>query len=367
MNIPAFIITALVTALVFIGIKESKRSANIMVMVKIVILLVVIGVGTFYIKLKNWHPFMPNGFTGVLKGVSAVFYAYIGFDAISTTAEECKNPQRDLPRGMIYSLLICTVIYVVTTLVITGMVNYTEFKNISDPLAYVFNSLNMKGLGFIISISAVIAATSVILVFQLGQPRIWMSMSRDGLLPPAFSRIHPRFKTPAFATIVAGLLVGIPSLFLDSVIVTDLTSIGTLFAFALVCGGILVLPPHAGEKLRYKVPYINGAYYLPVLLALFLVGFHERLFMAVTHIGNEGYEEYLFILFVIVALITTIYTIMKRHSLIPLLGMLCCMYLMVEIPAKSWMVFLIWMGTGLVIYLSYGFRHSKASTAGIKV
>ncbi len=195
-NLPAFVIVILVTILAYIGIKESKKSANAMVGLKLIVLLVVVVVGVFFINTDNWTPFFPNEFGGVLKGVSAVFFAYIGFDAISTTAEECANPQRDLPRGMIYSLIICTVIYIVIALVITGMVNYSEFQGVADPLAYVFDKIGQPKVGYFVSVSAVVAATSVLLVFQIGQPRIWMSMSRDGLLPKAFSRIHPKYSTP---------------------------------------------------------------------------------------------------------------------------------------------------------------------------
>ena len=204
--------------LALVGIKESRTSANFMVGLKLVVLAVVVGIGVFYIDTDNWTPFLPNGFTGVLKGVSAVFFAYIGFDAISTTAEECANPQRDLPRGMIYSLILCTVIYVVVTLVITGMVNYSEFDTVADPLAYVFEKINLQKVGFFVSVSAVVAATSVLLVFQIGQPRIWMSMSRDGLMPKRFGKIHPKFHTPVFATVVTGIIVAIPSLFIESAI-----------------------------------------------------------------------------------------------------------------------------------------------------
>ena len=241
LNTPAFIIVALITVLAYIGIKESKKSTNFMVIFKIIVIVFVIILGFYYVDTKNWDPFLPNGFTGVLAGVSAVFYAYIGFDAISTTAEECKNPQRDLPRGMIYSLVICTVLYILIALVLTGMVNYTELK-VDDPLAFVFDRLGLHKIGYVISISAVVATTSVLLVFQLGQPRIWMSMSRDGLLPKKFSKVHPKFGTPGFATIVTGFFVGIPSLFMSISRMTDLTSIGTLFAFVLVCFGVLVLP-----------------------------------------------------------------------------------------------------------------------------
>lgn len=364
-NLPAFVIVVLVTCLVFIGIKESKRMANGMVMLKIAILILVAAIGIWYIfsegTTSNWTPFLPNGMKGVLAGVSAVFFAYIGFDAISTTAEECKNPQRDLPRGMIYSLILCTVIYVVTTLVITGMVNYSEFENVTDPLAYVFEKINMRLVGFIVSVSAVVAATSVLLVFQLGQPRIWMSMSRDGLLPKRFSNIHPRYRTPSFATFVTGLLVGIPVLVIDDALVTDLTSIGTLFAFVLVCGGVLLLPARPKEAGKFHLPYINGKFIVPALVILLIVGASQRLGAAFRNIGNEGYQEVLFIVFVALALYIAVMSFLRNYSLIPVLGMLCCAYLMIEIPAKSWLVFFLWMGLGLVIYFLYGAKNSKLS------
>lgn len=364
-NLPAFVIVVLVTCLVFIGIKESKRMANGMVMLKIAILILVAAIGIWYIfsegTTSNWTPFLPNGMKGVLAGVSAVFFAYIGFDAISTTAEECKNPQRDLPRGMIYSLILCTVIYVVTTLVITGMVNYSEFANVTDPLAYVFEKINMKAVGFIVSVSAVVAATSVLLVFQLGQPRIWMSMSRDGLLPKRFSNIHPRYRTPSFATFVTGLLVGLPVLVIDDGLVTDLTSIGTLFAFVLVCGGVLLLPARPKEAGKFQLPYINGKFIVPALVILFIIGASKRLGAAFNNIGNEGYQEVLFIVFVALALYIAVMSFLRNYSLIPVLGMLCCAYLMIEIPAKSWLVFFLWMGLGLIIYFLYGAKNSKLS------
>jgi basic amino acid/polyamine antiporter, APA family len=367
-NLPAFIIVGLVTALAYIGMHESKRTANLMVMLKIAVLIFIAIVGFWFIfsegTTSNWVPFFPNGMGGVLKGVSAVFFAYIGFDAISTTAEECANPQRDLPRSMIYSLLICTVIYIVTALVITGMVNYTEFNGVSDPLAYVFEKINMKKVGFIISISAVIAATSVLLVFQLGQPRIWMSMSRDGLLPKRFGRIHTKFKTPAFATIVSGLLVGILVLFVDDRLMTDLTSIGTLFAFVLVSGGVLLLPRIQKQAGKFSIPYINGKWIIPLLFILFLWVFRERLSTALTHINTEGYKELLFLIFILLAGVMTLFTFFRKFSFIPVMGVLCCMYLMIEIPAKSWLVFFGWMAFGLVLYFLYGNRKSKLANEG---
>ncbi|MFZ6014049.1 MAG: amino acid permease [Bacteroidota bacterium] len=359
-NLPAAIIVVLITVLAYIGIRESKKSANFMVGLKLVVLAAIVLIGIFYIDIDNWSPFLPNQFTGVLKGVSAVFFAYIGFDAISTTAEECADPQRDLPRGMIYSLVICTVIYVVVTLVITGMVNYSEFDNVADPLAYVFEKINLSKVGFFISVSAVIAATSVLLVFQLGQPRIWMSMSRDGLLPKRFASIHPKYHTPGFSTIVTGIIVAIPSMFLESALMTDLTSIGTLFAFVLVCGGVLMLPPdNRDRQSRFKLPYINGQFIVPLLLVVFLWSFRERVSGAIIHIDQDSRQEILFLLFVIISIGIAIMTFVRKFSLIPVLGMLCCLYLMIEIPARSWVVFFGWMTFGLVIYFSYGYWRSK--------
>ena len=209
-NLPAFLITIVITWIIYVGIKESRKTTNAMVVLKMAIILLVMVAGCFYVNTDNWTPFLPNGIGGVLTGTSAVFFSYIGFDAISTTAEECKNPQRDLPRAMFYSLIICTVVYVLVALVLTGMTSYTHL-NVGDPLAYVFSSMNSRMANYIaavISISAVIATASVLLVFQLGQPRIWMSMSRDGLLPPIFARIHPKYKTPSFSTILTGVIVG---------------------------------------------------------------------------------------------------------------------------------------------------------------
>ena len=362
-NLPACIIVVLVTLLVYVGIKESKRTANAMVLLKIVMLLVIAAIGFWYIfsnnTMHNWTPFLPNGMGGVLKGVSAVFFAYIGFDAISTTAEECANPKRDLPRGMIYSLIICTIIYITTALVITGMVNYAEFENVTDPLAYVFDRINLNKIGFIISIGAVVAATSVLLVFQLGQPRIWMAMSRDGLLPPIFGKISGKYKTPGFSTLISGVLVGGLVLFIDDKLMTDLTSIGTLFAFVLVSGGVLVLPKIQRESGRFSIPYINSKFIFPLLYVFIVFLFKERTTQAIEHIFTEGYQEILFLIFIMLAGFLAIGCFIKNYSLIPVLGVACCLYLMVEIPAKSWLVFLGWMSFGLLIYFSYGNKNSK--------
>jgi basic amino acid/polyamine antiporter, APA family len=357
-NLPAFVIVILITSLVYIGIQESKRVANGMVVFKLIVLLLVIIVGCFYVNTDNWVPFSPNGFKGIMAGVSSVFFAYIGFDAISTTAEECENPQRDMPKAMIYSLLICTVLYILTVLVLTGMVNYTEFKGVSDPLAYVFEKTNLKTLNYIISLSAVVATTGVLLVFQLGQPRIWMGMSRDGLLPKQFANIHPKYQTPAFATIVTGFIVAIPSLFMDDVLVTDLSSIGTLFAFVLVSGGVLMLPKDNNPNKKFKMPQIDATFILPFLTTMFISYFRNDIFKIINNLGNVDYKDYLFLVFVILAIIITIYTILKKWNLIPVLGVLCCLYLMIEIPVKSWAVFFGWMLLGLSVYFGYSFKRS---------
>jgi len=363
LNLPAFIITALVTWLAYIGIKESKQSANFMVLFKIGVIIFIIIVGAFFVDTNNWTPFLPNRFEGVLKGVSAVFYAYIGFDAISTTAEECRNPQRDLPRSMIYSLLICTVLYIAIALILTGIENYASFKNVSDPLAFVFEK-RAPWVEKIVSVSAVVATTSVLLVFQIGQPRIWMSMSRDGLLPKVFQKIHPRYKTPSFSTLLTGVIVGLGALFLESSLMTDLTSIGTLFAFILVCGGLLILPPVAKEAGKFRIPYLNGRYIIPILLVVFTYLFRERVVQSFSNIGNEGYQEVLFLLFLVIATIITIKTIVKKYSFIPVMGVLSCLYLLIEIPAISWLWFFVWMAIGLTIYFLYGYRNSNLAKPG---
>jgi amino acid transporter len=334
-----------------------------MVIFKICVIIFVIVFGFFYVDAKNWDPFLPNGFGGVLAGVSAVFYAYIGFDAISTTAEECRDPQRDLPRGMIYSLLICTVLYILIALVLTGMVHYSELK-VDDPLAYVFEKLHLQKIGYLISVSAVVATTSVLLVFQLGQPRIWMSMSRDGLLPRKFSTVHPRFHTPSFATIITGLLVGIPSLFVSSSTMTDLTSIGTLFAFVLVCFGVLVLPRMAASSGRkgFRLPYLNGQFILPLIIIISTYLFRQRILDAVSHLGTESYQEILFLVFMLIAWITGVLSFLRKYSVIPVIGALCCLYLMIEIPAISWLWFFVWMAIGLTVYFLYGRSRSRLAS-----
>ncbi|MFY7827905.1 MAG: amino acid permease [Flectobacillus sp.] len=355
-DLPAGVITILVTGLVYIGIKESRTASNALVVLKLLVIFLVIILGAFYVKPDNWSPFAPNGVQGVLGGVASVFFAFIGFDSISTTAEECRNPQRDLPRAMIYCLIICTVLYVAITLVLTGMVNYTELK-VDDPLAYVFQKIGFDFVAGVISVSAVVAITSALLVYQMGQPRIWMSMSRDGLLWKKFSEIHPKFKTPGFATIMTGLVVAIPSLFMDMGFFVDLTSVGTFFAFILVCGGILYLDYQGLSKdAKFKVPYINGKY---VVITLFVIAFVYAISQGtfVEHLS----EKPLLVVFWIVWLALGVMAFKLNFSLLPVLGILTNLYLMTELGVTNWAIFIIWLIIGLVIYFGYGYRHSKLS------
>ena len=357
MDLPALCIVALITAVVFVGIKESRSMSNIMVGIKLAVIFLVIVLGAYYLHPENWKPFTPNGVGGILKGVSAVFFAYIGFDAISTTAEECKDPQRDLPRGMIYSLIICTVLYVILALVLTGMVKYTQL-NVGDPLALVFEARGLGWIAGIVSVSAVIATASVLLVFQMGQPRIWMSMSRDGLLPKIFSRIHPVYKTPSFSTVLTGVLVAVPALFLNLDVVLALTSIGTLFAFVLVCSGILVLQnmPDRPES-KFRVPYVNGKWIVPTLLVVSLVlisVYYPQHFSQIFSL--EGFPM---VLFWIVILIVSVLTFLRNFSLIPVLGLSSCLYLMAQEHHSNWLRFLIWLGVGLIIYFAYSRKNSR--------
>ncbi|HEY6899915.1 MAG TPA: amino acid permease [Puia sp.] len=357
-NLPAFIIVCIIAVITYIGITESKKTTNAMVIFKISVVILVIILGGFFVKTSNWHPFMPKGIKGVLKGVSAVFYAYIGFDAISTTAEECNDAQRDLPKGMLYSLIICTILYILIALVLTGMVHYSEL-NVPDPLAFVFDRVDQRWISYFVSASAVVATTSVLLVFQLGQPRIWMSMSRDRLLPKAFSKIHHKYKTPWFSTIITGIIVAVPSLFMGSGLMTQLTSIGTLFAFVLVSGGVLLLPKIEGNtRGKFHIPYINGRWIMIVLYAAFLWLFRERLGNILSHLSTSGLQEVLFLVFTLLTTALTAATVIRKLSVVPVLGVLFCAYLLIEIPAIAWIWFFVWMGIGLLIYFLYGYKRS---------
>ena len=361
-DLPAIMINILVTWLVYVGTKESRNASNVMVIIKLAIILLVIIVGASYVDIDNWTPFMPNQFSGVMAGVSGVFFAYIGFDAVSTLAEESKNPQRDLPRGMIYSLIICTVVFIILALVLTGMVSYTAL-NVSDPLAEVFALKGIKWMLFIVSIAAVVAMTSVILVFQMGQPRIWMAMSRDGLLPKKFAEIHPKYKTPAFSTLITGLVVGIPIFFVTPKFVLDFTSIGTLFAFVLVCGGVLILPRNmdAKEKGKFKMPYVNSKYIVPIItIASLIVIFANHVSLIVNEDGSYNIPM---IVFYLVWITIAVFSYIKNYSLIPVLGLLSCCYLLTGMGWTNWMMFGVWLVIGLVVYLMYGYKKSKLNIA----
>ncbi|MFE3867079.1 amino acid permease [Flavobacterium sp. LS2P90] len=434
-DLPALFIIILITSLVYRGMKESRNASNVMVLIKLCIILLVIAVGVFYVDVDNWSPFAPNGVGGVLKGVSAVFFAYIGFDAISTTAEECKDPQRDLPKGMMWAIIICTTLYIAIALVLTGMVSFSTL-NVGDPLLFVFEKLDLKIMSAIIGVSAVIAMASVLLVFQMGQPRIWMSMSRDGLLPKKFSTVHPKYKTPSFATIVTGFVVAIPALFLNLTMVTDLCSIGTLFAFVLVCAGVLVLQNRTDiPRGKFKTPYLNSKFIMPVLIIIgvvFAFGYNKKAttdFMTnetqinnsadiITSLNKEETQkvyEYLVSIdaknsttetpdleqllsqyqqddakyasviaglpiadsikfesgfglfkhkipmwiFLIVLMGLTVWSWKENLSLIPLLGLICCLYMMAELSVWNWIYFTIWLLVGLTIYFGYSRNNSK--------
>ncbi|HTA63141.1 MAG TPA: amino acid permease [Bacteroidia bacterium] len=371
-DLPAVIINVLITWLVYIGTKESRNISNAMVIIKLAIIVLIIIVGVFYINVDNWHPFMPNGFGGVMGAVSGVFFAYIGFDAVSTLAEESENPQRDLPRGMIYSLIICTVVFIILCLVLTGMASYT-LLGVSDPLAEIFKIKGVKWMLFIVSIAAVVAMSSVLLVFQMGQPRIWMTMSRDGLLPKRFASIHPKYKTPGFATIVTGFVVGVPLFFTDEKFVLDFTSIGTLFAFVLVCGGILMLPQRTDDgiatKGKFKLPYVNAKWIMPLLA---LVSFALLQYLNpdyindVFHITADNAQRNVpMLIFFILCLLLSIFSFIKNLSLIPVLGLLSCCYLLTGMEAANWKWFSTWLAIGLVVYFCYGFRKSKLAKKSI--
>jgi APA family basic amino acid/polyamine antiporter len=393
LDLPALLINLLITYLVYRGIKESRNFSNVMVILKLAVVVLIILVGGALIfsngLTANWTPpndsgirsFMPEGFGGVMAAVSGVFFAYIGFDAVSVLAEESKNPQRDLPRGMIWSLVICTIVYILLSLVLTGAVVYSKFANVGDPLAFIFekDNLNIGWMQLLVSICAVIAMTSVLLVFQMGQPRIWMSMSRDGLLPNSFQKIHPRYKTPSFATIVTGFLVGVPVLFTDKTFVLDFTSIGTLFAFVLVCGGVLLIPRRPKVPGKFHLPYFNAKYVFPLIILtaiLLIVRYAGPYFIELfngdfsDHSETANSDDYLFqtpavkiatIIFWLIAIVLAVLSYLKNLSLIPLLGLIFCLYLLTGMSGTNWKWFFIWFGIGLVVYFIYGYRKSKLS------
>jgi APA family basic amino acid/polyamine antiporter len=301
-NLPALLVVAALTLVLVRGVRESARLNAAMVMFKLVLVLGFVGVGAAYVEPAHWHPFAPHGFRGVWTGASLAFFSYIGFDAVSTLAEETRVPQRDLPRGMLWSLGICTVLYVAVAAVMTGMVPAAELRA-GDPLSRALRVAGLDRLATVMSLGAVIAVTAVLLVFQLGQPRILFAMARDGLLPPAFARVHGRFRTPALGTVLTGVFVGVMPTFLTQDQALELTNIGTLFAFLLVALGVIALRVREPDRARpFRVP---------------------------------GYP------------------------VTPALAVIACLALMAGLPSTNWWRFAIWLAVGLVIYFRYSARRSK--------
>ena len=312
LNIPAMVLIALLTTLLVIGIKESARFNNIVVYVKVAIVLLVIGFGFFYVDTANWHPFIPPntgefghfGWSGILRGAGVIFFAYIGFDAVSTAAQEAKNPQRDLPRGILGSLAICTVLYILMALVMTGIAPYKDL-NVPHPVFVAIERAGpgLKWLGYLVNIGAIAGLASVVLVMLMGQPRIFFTMANDGLLPAVFGKVHPKFRTPYVSTIVTGIVAALIAGLFPIGLLGELVSIGTLLAFVIVCGGILVL--------RRTQPDIPRPFRTPLV------------------------------------------------PLVPILGILICGYMMYGLPTDTWLRLAIWMALGLAIYFAYGKQHSK--------
>ncbi|HUB05991.1 MAG TPA: amino acid permease [Myxococcales bacterium] len=309
LNLPAFIVVGLVTWVLVRGIRESAALNTGAVILKTTIVVFFIAFGAFYVNPVNWHPFAPNGWSGIMSGAAIVFFAFIGFDAVSTAAEESKNPQRDMPIGILGSLAICAVLYVAVSGVLTGMTSYTRFVDDSAAIATAVEVTHKPWVEALISAGALAGMTSVLLVFQLGQPRIFMSMARDGLLPRWFSKVHPVHRTPYVTTILTGAIVGIPALFTDIGWAADLTNIGTFFAFVLVCGGVIALRRTAPDRPRpFRCPWV---------------------------------------------------------PFFPALGILMCLTLMMSLPVLTWIRFFVWMAAGLLVYVLYGRHHSalRASAA----
>ena len=308
-NWPAFVIVMLLTVVLVRGIRESARTNNIMVLLKIIAILVFVGFASRLIHPANWHPFAPNGWPGILTGGSIVFFTYIGFDSVSTAAEECKNPQRDVPIGIIATLVICTLLYIAVVVVLTGLVPWQTLVDDAAPVVNTLKKLHFTGVRLIVLLGALTGMVSSLLVFQLGQARVWFAMSRDGLLPRVFSRIHPRFRTPDFSTWVAGFVVGIPAGLLDIGTLADLSNIGTLFAFALVAGGVLIL--------RYRQPNRPRPFRAPGGL------------------------------------------------IAPIVTILSCVLLMAGLTVTNWIRFFVWLVIGLCVYYFYSRKHSQLSNANL--
>ena len=306
-NWPAFLIVMLLTVVLVRGIRESAETNNVMVFLKIVAILVFVGFGAKFIHSANWHPIAPNGWPGILTGGSIIFFTYIGFDSVSTAAEETKNPQRDVPIGIIATLIICTILYIAVVVVLTGLVPWQTLLDDAAPVVNTLKRLHLENTRLIVLLGALLGMISSLLVFQLGQARVWFAMSRDGLLPRVFSRVHTTFRTPDFSTWVAGFVVGIPAGLLDIGTLADLSNIGTLFAFALVAGGVLIL--------RYRDPGRHRAFRAP------------------------------------------------GGPLAPIMTILTCLLLMAGLPIMNWIRFFVWLLIGLVIYFSYS---RKRSTLEVK-
>ena len=366
LNLPALLIVVFITALAYVGIRESRLANNIFVALKVLTILFILVVGAFFVDPDRWTPFMPNGFSGMMRAVGAVFFAYIGFDALSTTAEEARYPRRDLPLAMLLSLTICTLLYVGIALVLTGTVSYQEL-GVADPLAYLFTKLPIsvgfrRALEGMVAVSAVIAMASVLLVFQIGQPRIWFAMSRDGLLPPALGKVHPRFGTPHAATLLTGAVVAIPLFFSSLSTVVDMTSMGTLMAFAMVSAGVAYLhyAPPPNYNPRFRVPYIPSRWLFPIMVLAGLLWAWSLNPLAIQHLvdfsqGGTLWHYRILLLFVLIA---TYLAIRYNLSLLPLLGTLSPLYLIIELGQENWIRLLLWLSAGLVFYFMYGYRHS---------
>jgi APA family basic amino acid/polyamine antiporter len=366
LNLPALLIVVFITALAYVGIRESRLANNIFVALKVLTILFILVVGAFFVDPDRWTPFMPNGFSGMMRAVGAVFFAYIGFDALSTTAEEARYPRRDLPLAMLLSLTICTLLYVGIALVLTGTVSYQEL-GVADPLAYLFTKLPIsvgfrRALEGMVAVSAVIAMASVLLVFQIGQPRIWFAMSRDGLLPPALGKVHPRFGTPHVATLLTGAVVAIPLFFSSLSTVVDMTSMGTLMAFAMVSAGVAYLhyAPPPNYNPRFRVPYIPSRWLFPIMVLAGLLWAWSLNPLAIQHLvdfsrGGTLWHYRILLLFVLIA---TYLAIRHNLSLLPLLGTLSPLYLIIELGQENWIRLLLWLSAGLVFYFVYGYRHS---------
>lgn len=301
-NLPAFGIVTFVTWIVLVGIKETARVNTGLVIAKIGIILFFLALGALYVRPENWSPFAPNGLKGISSAAAIIFFAYIGFDAVSTAAEETRNPQRDMPIGILSSLVVCTILYVGVAVVLTGMVPWSKLGT-AEPLADAFSQLGLNWVAAIIAIGAVVATTSALVPYQAGQPRIFFSMARDGLLPAWAAKVHPRFRTPHITTLMTGAVVAVCSSVANINELVELTNIGTLFAFILVALGILVL--------RYKEPDRPRPFRTPLV------------------------------------------------PLVPLLAIGCCLYLMLQLPAITWIRFALWMLGGMAVYLLYGYRRSR--------